>query len=273
MKKFLFFFLFLVILAGAVFYFGWAQFAVPPGSYGVMRSKTHGVDPVVLREGEFRWYWYRLIPTNAEISVFTPKIVTRAINSSGSLPSGDIYASIAGINADFSWVISGEYSFIIKPESLPSLCRQENIKTEDDLKALENEYSRRMETMILNRLINLSRDEGILETILVSGSMPDLNREIEAAFPDLEKISIVLKTIRCPDYDLYGQVRSIYNEYLAYQHEFLSGIAAGKAESVIGSRIKFDELEKIGEILSRYPVLLQYLAMERNMELPLLFGE
>jgi len=47
MKKFLAGLIVLVVLGGVVFFFGWVQLAVPPGSYGVLRSKTHGVDPQV----------------------------------------------------------------------------------------------------------------------------------------------------------------------------------------------------------------------------------
>ncbi|MCL2234031.1 MAG: hypothetical protein FWB99_13265, partial [Treponema sp.] len=129
MKKFLLFLLFLTGIGGAGFFFGWAQLTVPPGSYGVLRSKTHGLDTQVIREGEFRWLWYKLIPTNVTVSTYTLGPVTRSIRSSGSLASGQVYAALAGVDADFSWEISGEISFSIRPEALPELTLRENLRT------------------------------------------------------------------------------------------------------------------------------------------------
>ncbi|MDR2178508.1 MAG: hypothetical protein LBP20_10790, partial [Treponema sp.] len=102
MKKF-FCFLLIIIAAGTVFFLGWAQLTVPPGSYGVMRSKTHGVDPRLIREGEFRWVWYKLIPTNVGITIFTPRHVERSICLAGTLPLGDAYGSMVGLDTDFSY--------------------------------------------------------------------------------------------------------------------------------------------------------------------------
>ena len=73
MKKFLITFFILLILAGVFFFLVWVQFSVPVGSYGVIASKTHGVDPQLVKSGEFRWVWYKLIPTNVKIAVFSPE--------------------------------------------------------------------------------------------------------------------------------------------------------------------------------------------------------
>ena len=271
MKKFLVFLLFLLILAGAVFFLGWAQLKVPHGSYGVIRSKTHGIDSQIVREGEFRWLWYKLIPTNVEISVFTPKTVTRNINSSGVLPSGNVYAALAGINEvttginpDFSWEITGEITFSVKPEAFPALCANENIISNDDLRTLENNYARRMESMVLGRLIYLGEDEKRMESILLAGVLAEINREIETAFPELEKISCTLKAVRFPDYGLYKSVKELHNEYLSYQRQYLQNNVTRNADSVISTRLRFDELEKYGEILTRYPILMQFLALEKG---------
>ena len=102
MKKFLVTLLILLILAGTVFFLGWSQMSVPVGYYGVINSKTHGVNPELVRSGEFRWIWYKLIPTNVNIAVFRLDPVNFTMNFSSSLPSGDTYASFAGIEADFS---------------------------------------------------------------------------------------------------------------------------------------------------------------------------
>ncbi len=67
------FFIWLIVLlaiSGTVFFFGWLQFSVPAGSYGVMLSKSGGYYNEVITPGEFSWRWERLVPTNSEILIF-----------------------------------------------------------------------------------------------------------------------------------------------------------------------------------------------------------
>ena len=265
MKKFIVFILFLIIIGGVGFFFGWAQLKVPPGSYGVIRSKTHGVDPRIIREGEFRWVWYKLIPTNAEILIFSPETISRSLRSTGSLPSGTLYASLAGLEADFSWEISGEFTFSIRADTLPSLVSKENINTQEDLASLENEYGRRIEALVLKRLTSYGEDGNKMGALLFSLPNPELTREIEGAFPELEHISCRVQAVRFPDYGLYQSVRNLYYEYLAHQQKILEEDVARDAETRIITRLRLDELEKYGEILSKYPVLIEYLALEKGL--------
>jgi hypothetical protein len=265
MKKFFILLFILVILGGAGFFYGWVQFAVPPGAYGVMRSKSHGPDPQIIREGEFRWVWYKLIPGNVKIEVFNPSRISRSVKSSGTLPSGGIYASLAGLEADFSWEISGQFSFSLKPGALPSLVLKENISGDEDLRALESSFADRIEAYVLQLLFSYGEDEGKMETLLVSGSVPELVESVEKAFPETEGFSCLFRGLRYPDYALYRSVRSLYEDYLRQQEFTLKTDLTGEAENRINSRLKLDELSKYGELLSRYPILLQYLALEKGL--------
>jgi hypothetical protein len=119
MKKIFGLFIVLLLLGGTAFFFGWAQLKVPPGSYGIMRSKTHGLDPQLIQEGDFRWVWYKLIPTNVSIAVFSPTQISGAIRAEGRLPSGALYASAAGLPMDFSYEVTGSFSFSLKASALP----------------------------------------------------------------------------------------------------------------------------------------------------------
>ena len=273
MKKFIIFMLFLLIIGTAGFYMGWAQFVVPPGSYGVMRSKTHGVDLQVIKEGEFRWVWYKLIPGNAEIRIYTPGYISQAIWINGSLNSGNVYAAVAGNNADFSWEFYCDISFSISPEALPLLSITENLNSQEDLEALENEYAQRIETFIQRRLYTIVTDEDVVESLLLTGILPEINREIEAVFPELEKIRCNFRVIKYPDILLYRSLRELYAQYLAFQMQLLEDEVSISAEFMIGSRLRFDELEKYGEILSRYPILLEFLALESDLSLNLFYRE
>ena len=265
MKKFLFFLLMLIIL-GSGFFFGWAQLTVSPGSYGVMRSKTHGLESQVIRSGDFRWLWYKLIPTNAEVLVFTLDQVNYSIRSSGSLGSGQIYASLAGIEADFSWEINGELSFSLKPEILPELTVRDNITNAEDLRKFEERLAERIGNFALQRVKNYADgDEKTMESLLISASLPELNAEIQRAFPEIENLDCTIRVVRYPDYALYNSIKALYQEYLARQRAVLRPDINREAEKRIETRIRLDELARYGELLSQYPILLQYMALEKGI--------
>ena len=267
MKKFLFFMIFLIILGGVCFFFGWAQLKVPAGSYGVMRSKTHGMESQVIREGEFRWYWYKLIPTNAEITVFTLETVKYPFRSSGNLASGQIYASLAGLNADFSWDISGNLSFSLKPENLPDLIVKENLLNNDGLRKFEEVLAERIGNFVIHRLNGFAEGENgkSMESIALFGSSAELNNEILNAFPQIENLNCSLSMVHIPDYVLYQSVKALYTEFISQQNSTLRTDTLIEAEKRINTRIRMDELSQYGEILTKYPILIQYLAMEKGI--------
>ena len=266
MKKFVFFLLFLIILGGAGFFFGWAHLSIPPGSYGVIRSKTHGLDPNVIRDGEFRWIWYKLLPTNVKISVYSINPVKRSIRSSGSLPSGQVYAGLAGLEADFTWEISGELSFSLKPGFLPELSERESFINDAELRKFEDKLAERIESFVLQRLKNYadSENEKKMETISLSGTLPELNNEIQSAFPEIENLSCAIRIVRYPDYALYQSVKALYREYIGRQSAALKPDVAREAAKRIEMNLRLDELSRYGELLTKYPILLKYLALEKG---------
>ena len=246
---------------------GWTHITVPPGSYGVMISKTHGLEPNVIHDGDFNWLWYKVIPTNAEVFVFNIRPVRWPIRSSGALLSGDTYLVLAGLNADLSWEISGELRFNIKPELLPDLVGNNYIRDNDDLSFYEEELSRRIESMILGRLRSISdtADERAMENLLFTGSLPGLEAEIQRSFPEIENIHCDFRMARMPDFDLYYSVRAIYREYLEAQRIFLNDEVLREAQNRIAARVRIDILSQYGEVMTRFPILLDFLNMDSEI--------
>jgi len=267
MKKFLVVLLLLIIIGGAGFFFGWAQLTVPPGSYGVMYSKTHGLETKVIRAGEFRWYWYKLIPTNVKISVYSLDPVSYSFSNSGSLSSGDVYASIAGLKTDFSWEISGKVNFSLNPDYLPEFTSSQNINDDTGLKNAEESLAERIGSFAVQRLKSYtdSEDGSKMEALALTGSLPELNDAIAAAFPETIQVNCVIQVIRSPDYALYQSVKQLYKEYLAHQTTILTPDVVRESERNIFLRSRMDELTSYGELLTKYPVLLQYLALEKDL--------
>jgi len=268
MKKFLFVLFLLLVLGGTVFFLGWAQLTVPPGSYGVMRSKTHGLEKEVIRDGEFRWIWYKVIPTNAKVSVYTISPVKRTVKTSGVLASGDVYAALAGLNADFSWEISGEISFSLKPEKLPEFTERENINDDEGLRKAEEALGAKVENLVLQRLRNYADNANgeEINAIAFAASNPEMNSGIQSQIPEIENLNCTIQFVRVPDYALYQSLFSLYKEYLARQNAVLSLGVANEAERRINLRTRMEELAQYGELLTKYPILIQYLSMEKNIQ-------
>ena len=265
MKKFLFNLFILIVIAGAVFLLGWAQFRVPPGAYGIINSKTHGVDPVPVRSGEFRWLWYKLIPTNVNIAVFRLNPVRFNMNFNSSLPSGDSYAAFAGLSGtDFSWELTAAVSFSINPDKLVELAARQNLSNQQELDAYIQEAAQNIEVLIVRSLTSVDTDSERLEKILAGNPDEEMEREIAGRFPEITDFSFNLQSASFPDFVLYRYVRLLYEEFLAKQREVVSSSLGRRAESHIAAQLHFEELERYGELLTKYPVLLDYLALDNN---------
>jgi hypothetical protein len=256
MKKFFVTLLFLIILGALGLFLGWAQRGVPPDAYGFIRSKTHGLDTRLIQAGEFRWVWYKLIPTNTQTIVFRINPVTHEFLAHDTLPSGKTYAAFAGLDDDFSWELRAAFSFTLRPESLAPLVTDYNISSQEELAYQENVIAEQIETFILRRI---TTDEYLLE----NGESPELEREIQGQFPLITHFSLKIKSAQLPDFTLYRQAQGLYKDYVAFQKDFMSGDLREKAKNRVESYQRFGELEQYGALLTKYPILLDYLALER----------
>ncbi|MDR2184794.1 MAG: hypothetical protein LBO80_03880 [Treponema sp.] len=255
-------------LGGSVFFLGWAQLTVPPGSCGVLRSKTFGIDPRPIREGEFRWVWYKLIPTNVSIEIFQPKRFDRTVNVKGALPQGESYASLAGLKTDFSYEIGGSFSFGIKAAALPALISEEGIEDQAGLEEYQRRLAGEIERFVVQRLYAYGEDPAFVAAnaarISGPGSLDFLEADILNAFPHIEDLSLAIRISGFPDFALYNTVKALYEDYLKQQRELLQNDIFAAAGRNLSSRLRFDELEKYGELLTKYPILLEYLALENK---------
>jgi hypothetical protein len=260
--------LFFLILGGAAFFLGWAQFAVPPGSYGVLRSKTYGIDDTLIREGEFRWVWYKLIPGNVTIAAFRPREITVPIEAAGELPSGTTYAAALGLKTGFAYEIAGTLSFTLRPDALPGLVKEWDLVTQEDLDAQGEKLAGELKHFTLQRLLFYGESENALEQVRKTGVIRELDADIRTAYPAIENLNCAFQALRFPDYELYHSIRSLYEEYLARQHTLLQGAFTAAAAQNLATQFRLDELSKYGELLTKYPILIQYLALERGIAAP-----
>jgi len=265
MKKFLISLLFIIILAGTAFFFGWVQLQVPPGQYGIISSKTHGIDPELVRSGEFRWVWYKLIPTNVKISVFDLKYNKFPINFNGILPSGNTYSAFVGLtNADFSWNLQGEIGFNINPDMLISLASKNNFTDKEGFNIYLMNIAAGVQNIVQRSLASAADSADRIELLLSGSSDSLIESEIKAKYPEIHDFSLSIKSAKYPDFVLYKQLRLLYEEYLAKQRDSIKLTFEKRAENQIETHLRFDELEKYGELLSKYPKLMEYLELEKK---------
>lgn len=268
MKKIIFTLLFLLILGGCGFFFGWAQLNVPQGSFGVISSKTHGFDDKLVQSGEFRWLWYKLIPTNVRISIFKPEPQKFSMNIKNSLPSGSAYASFAGLSSmDFLWEFKAELAFQLNPEKLIQLVSKNNITDQKELDNYLNDTAKKIEAVILRVMSSDETDNARLENLLEGKKDIELENEIASLFPEIRDFSFIIESAQFPDFALYRQVRLLYDEFLTKQREVVTTTFGKSAENRIAAQLRFDELDRYGELLTKYPILLDYIALEQKINL------
>jgi hypothetical protein len=172
---------------------------------------------------------------------------------------------LAGIEADFSWEISGNLSFSLKPEYLPELSERENIIDDSGLRLAEESLAAIAENLVLERLKTYAASDS-MESIVFATSLPELNSEIQAKIPEIENVNCTIQVTRLPDYSLYLSLRALYQEYLARQNAVLTQDVTREAERRINARIRFEELTQYGELLTKYPILIEYLALEKEQQ-------
>lgn len=265
MKKTIISLVFIIAVVITCFFLGWAQFKLPIGSVGVLRSGTHGTDGKVILPGEIRWVWYKLIPKNAVVCAFYINEIQVPIEISGMLPSGTVYSALVGLKTDFSYNFYGTLSYMLKAESLPALADKENLLNQEDLDSYLSRFNETLQTQVRRLIMEYTENEKVLKEAQETGTIRGLESELRNAFPDIEVRSCTFKAVRFPDLILYDEVRRLYRDYLAAQRrEVRDEMVTIAAENIKNLR-RLDELAAYGDLLTRYPVLVQYLALEKGL--------
>ena len=255
--------LILLIAGGVVFYFGWVQYQLDEGEYAVVHTKTRGYEDTVLKSGEFSWRWEALFPTNLTLHTFSLQNRHVDISQSGTLPSGEFYAIIAGPDVEFNWKISASVGYRLKPEALPELVK--NGVSDSALDSVYKEYEQRLTTEIIDAMIETGRATSEQDLIPDYGRL-EAELKTRAAKVDerMEILTFTLQSLSFPDLALYAESRRLYLSLMAQREAVLAEVETSSAvrEDIQGARLSL--LERYGKVLSDYPVLLDLFALEDN---------
>jgi len=275
MKVKLFLFLILLILiGGAVFYFGWIQFQLEEHSYGVVFSKTSGYEEEILRPGEFNWRWQALIPTNLNLHAIEVLPRSVDIEKSGSLPSGNVYAQAIEVSTDFKYSLVLSLAYSLQPEHLPQLVKDEAL-TVDTLDDYYREAEQRINSLISSYIENrISSNQDVsIDDFKTSSFETTLKEELQEEFSHFKIKNVALTQLEIPDIDLYQAARSYYFDILETRRETETATLQQEREWVVSQESKLEVLKKYGELFTEYPGLIQYMALRENQNLQQLLPE
>ncbi len=265
MKKAVISFIILALFTGTVFLAGWVQLAIPAGKYGVVISKTGGVNPETVIPGRFRWTWERLLPTNATLLVFDLKPVSKTVTVAGTLPSGMVYGAMIEGKPDFSWKTTVSLTGRISAAALPEVIRRDNIR---DQKALD-EWTEKSLASIANECAARFVDDTRISTANENGVSPGTGNFLsyvnaKITTPGIEMISATIAFQTMPDFALYDMAAKAYTEYQKRRQAMLSASVTREADAAATDYLQMERLERWGEILTKYPILIEYLAVTRD---------
>ena len=214
MKKFLACVVILAVFTGLVFYTGWTQFKVKPDTIGIVVSKTNGVDEKPVLNGEFSWHWQFLLPTNATLKTFHIKPFMTQKTISGTLPSGEAYASIYNAQGLFDYSFTFEISLTLSPETLVELMELNKITDDSDMESFFEGAAGSLAQHAASYILGLS--EGNPGFRVESLKREEILRGIQIYkdFPELDVIVFSVLNSKLPDYNMYKKISNMQPDAL-----------------------------------------------------------
>jgi len=254
-------FFILIIALGFAFYLGWSQFKVAPGSCGVLVSKTSGVSSTPIMPGKFSWNWEFLLPTNAQLKVFSVEPKTIKKNVSGSLPSSEIYSNQISEKPNFSYDFEYEINLSYTPSKIVSLVKESSLKNNDDLNTLLDTQAQKIASDLTEMIfVELEKDSSI-----VSNIQSFVDSYVKKTSADYSIVSINAKVNKIPDIKLYRIAKDSFEKYQAEVEKALAEKAATQAADISSYDASMIKLDKLGAILKKYPELVEIFKSTGNV--------
>ena len=264
MKKFVVFFILLLGLGGAGFYFGWVQLDIPPQSRGVIFTKSGGWDAAAAEPGVFSWRWEKLIPGNFTLYLYPDKTHTSEIELRGSLPSAEVYALVLDGNPSFGYSLRFSVSYRVHSDYFPVLAKEHGVLPEtfeEWLAALRTGIAAKGSAAVAawfeeNSAAPAETEKQLARTITAF---------LAADYPFLEITGFAPTELRFPDTALYAKARELYLARAESRKDALRESAREMTLRALREETRWENLKKYGELLTQYPVLLDFLKIEKEL--------
>ncbi len=203
----------LIIFAGVVFFIGWIQFSVKPGTCGVLVSKTSGVLKTPVLPGQFAWRWEKLLPTNANLIIFSMDSYKSNQEYSGALPSNEIYEKLLDNNVDFSYNIKMSIVLSMSPEEIVKHVAANEIKSQEELNTFLENKAMILAKEIAEYLLNSAKDKVITHPKALDGDTLKLLASRNKDFSDIVLQSVEFDNVKIPDFEMYENAKELYETY------------------------------------------------------------
>ena len=265
MKKFIFWLIFLIIIAGVVGYFGWIR--VPENNVALGFSTITGYDTAFMESGKLNWRWQKLIPKCYVLKMYQLETQNAEISVAQTLPSGDLYASEMTGKPDFSFAVKYAVTYKIKEDSLYGMATS-GVLGEGGLDAFYTDVKEKIQNAAAS-LLGEEMTKAMAGSTFSQKALEDgVKARIEEQMGDVEIISFDTVEAKFPDIELYKAAKAKYLENQEKKQE----IAAQQEKQTTDFNTKIDQrielLKKYGELLTQYPILIEYFKSKNESLLP-----
>lgn len=212
--------LFLLILAGLAFAFGYLQFAVPIGKYGVMVSKTSGYYENVITHDDIIWKWERLIPTNSTIMLFNLLPIKIEKTITGELENSEKYKKMLKNTPNFSWKAELSFRLYIVKENLVDALKKTNIQSEQELEAYIKDKMDNIARSMVEESISIYQNNKD-EKYNIESFKEVCNKKLRQNLPSLLKCDFFSIQFSPPDFVAYQIGKETYDEYITVKRDII----------------------------------------------------
>jgi len=255
--------------AGTAFYLGFIQLKIPEGYGVILHSKIQldkdkdGYDDKIYRSGGFLWRWQGIIPTNLTIHKVPLTFHQAHVVSEGELPSGDIYLDHAGISGDFSYRIEVFVQYRLKEDYMLQQIRQ-GLMDAEEIGNYYEQSDQEIISYILNRISTLDITEESNKGTELPLDWDSLDQDLIKEYPHLEFKQTRLISQKIPDILLYQQLRSQFISYLEEKNKAFTEVSVATQERELLTEERMQIMERYGELITQYPLLLDFFAMDKG---------
>ncbi len=265
----------------------------------LVHTKWSGYQNQILQPGRYYISWQNLLPGNVELLVIPHDIKELYLRKDFRLPSAQnyqvllsdlsAYSGVESLQNPFEYRISVQIRYRYRAEELLAFVQNPanalvttgaaNTTKDDhksqaskDILALEQQ-TKNIITAITVRLGNKLRQRLSQEFqgIFAKGYSKNTENPIaietylksilKGAFPELELLTIDVQEYHQPDLELYVTVKGAYKELLQQLSSQSLERLLEQQNKRIDQELYLQNIERLGKILSEYPLLIQYFAI------------
>lgn len=248
--------LFVALVLGAV---GYLPFRLSDEGTNVMHTRSSGWQLVGVEPRLFDWRWELLIPKNVTFYTFPRIERTVRITSERFLPSAELYSRMLSGEPDFKTRISIDMVVTVREDSLPELVELGLLPD-----AVDEWFDRYEARISQNTLLIVEQELNRLDTgadDVFSALSESISLRTEERFPELSVVTIVPRELSVPDLELYETAKRMYFDLQTAREGALRAAALEQAEIGAEEQRRMEQFNQYGEILTEYPVLLEYLSI------------